>query len=100
MSADPLPGPGIEIRVAESDADLEAWRQVRLTVLPDERCLDVEEMRAMMTPETVYLIAHLDGELAGSGLRGSFQLRLCRTPSTGHAGRAAARRRDRAPARP
>ncbi len=24
----------------------------------------------MMTPETVYLIAHLDGELAGSGLGG------------------------------
>ena len=28
----------IEIRKAETDADLEAWRQVRIEVLPNERC--------------------------------------------------------------
>ena len=33
---------GIEIRVAETDADLEEWRQVRIAVLPDERCASVE----------------------------------------------------------
>lgn len=60
----------IELRVAESDEDLEAWRQVRLAVLPNERCLSVTEMRAMATPETLYLVAELDGALAGSGLAG------------------------------
>lgn len=58
------------IRSAETDADLEAWRQVRLAVLPDERALSVAEMRAMATDETLYLLAELDGELAGSGLSG------------------------------
>ena len=61
---------GTEIRVAESDADLEAWRRVRLAVLPNERALPVAEMRAMMTPETLHLLAELDGVLAGSGLAG------------------------------
>jgi RimJ/RimL family protein N-acetyltransferase len=58
---------GIDVRVAESDADLEAWRRVRLTVLPDERTRSIDEMRAMATDETVYLLAELDGQLAGSG---------------------------------
>jgi GNAT superfamily N-acetyltransferase len=58
------------IRRAESDADLEAWRRVRLAVLPNERALAVAEMRAMLDDETVYLLAELDGELAGSGLSG------------------------------
>ncbi len=61
---------GTEIRVAESDSDLEARRRVRLAVLPNERALPVDEMRAMKTPETLHVIAHLDGELAGSGLAG------------------------------
>lgn len=61
---------GIVVRVAESDADLEAWRRVRMAVLPNERALPVGEMRAMMTPETVYLLAEIDGEVAGSGLGG------------------------------
>ena len=61
---------GIELRVAESDDDLEAWRRVRMTVLPNERCLSVDEMRETATRETLYLVAELDGELAGSGLAG------------------------------
>ena len=60
----------IVIRDAQSDADLEEWRQVRIAVLPNERALPVAEMRAMATPETRYVIAELDGELAGSGLAG------------------------------
>jgi mycothiol synthase len=58
------------IRPAESEQDLEAWRRVRLAVLPNERALSVAEMRAMLDDETVYLLAELDGELAGSGLSG------------------------------
>jgi GNAT superfamily N-acetyltransferase len=60
----------IEIRVAETDADLEAWRQVRIAVVPYERCASVEWMRRSMTPERVYLLAEVDGVLAGSGLAG------------------------------
>jgi RimJ/RimL family protein N-acetyltransferase len=60
----------IVIRAAETDADLEAWRQVRIAVLPNERTLPVAEMRATATPETRCLIAELDGALAGSGLAG------------------------------
>jgi mycothiol synthase len=58
----------IELRVCESDVDLEGWRRVRMAVLPNERCSSVEEMRRTATPETLWLVAELDGELAGSGL--------------------------------
>jgi GNAT superfamily N-acetyltransferase len=61
---------GIEVREAQTDAELEAWRQVRIAVLPGERARSVAEMRAMATPETLYLIATLDGQIAGSGLAG------------------------------
>jgi GNAT superfamily N-acetyltransferase len=62
------------IRPAETDADLEAWRRVRLAVLPDERASSVEDMRAMASDETLYLLAAVDGRVAGSGLsdRSSF----------------------------
>lgn len=71
-------GTGIQLRVAESDEDLEAWRRIRLEILPNERAMTVEWMRDTMTPERVYLLAELDGELAGSGLGGRSDL--------GHAG--------------
>ena len=58
----------ISVRTAETDADLEAWRRVRLAVLPNERTASVEEMRRGQTPEDLLLIAKLDGELAGSGI--------------------------------
>jgi RimJ/RimL family protein N-acetyltransferase len=58
------------IRPAETAADLEAWRRVRLAVLPDERARSVEDMRAMASDETLYLLAELDGQLAGSGYGG------------------------------
>ncbi|MBG6136410.1 GNAT family N-acetyltransferase [Longispora fulva] len=48
--------------------DFEAWRQVRIAVLPYERCPSVEELRAVMVPERLMLLAEVDGELAGSGL--------------------------------
>jgi GNAT superfamily N-acetyltransferase len=60
----------VAVRDAETDEELEAWRQVRLAVLPNERARSVAEMRAMALPETRYLIAHVDGELVGSGLAG------------------------------
>lgn len=64
----------IELRRAETDADLELWRQVRIAVLPNERCETVDWMRRSMTPERIYLLAELDGVLAGSGLGGRSDL--------------------------
>jgi N-acetylglutamate synthase-like GNAT family acetyltransferase len=57
----------IELRRAESDADLESWRRVRAAVLPNERAASVEEMRRMETPDRVWLLAELEGEVVGSG---------------------------------
>ncbi len=64
----------VALRVAETDADLEAWRQVRIAVLPNERCESVEWMLRAMTPERLYVLAELDGVLAGSGLAGRSDL--------------------------
>jgi len=64
----------IAVRRAETDADLEAWRQVRIAVLPNERCGPVEEMRRKSTPESLFLLAELDGDVAGSGIAGPSDL--------------------------
>jgi RimJ/RimL family protein N-acetyltransferase len=61
---------GLVIRPATTDADLEAWRRVRLAVLPDERAQTVEEMRAAATDDPLHLLAEVDGEVVGSGLSG------------------------------
>lgn len=58
----------VEIRQALTDADYEAWRQVRLAVLPGEQALAVAQLRAQDAPVRLLLLAFLDGELAGSGL--------------------------------
>jgi mycothiol synthase len=60
----------IEIRPVESDEDIEAWRQVRIAVLPNERTSTVEEIRRAETPEQSMLLAEADGELVGSGTAG------------------------------
>lgn len=62
------------LRVAESDEDLEAWRRVRMEVMPNERVATIEWIRQSMTPERVYLVAELDGVVVGSGLGGRSDL--------------------------
>jgi mycothiol synthase len=57
----------IELRVPETDADYEAWRSVRIAVLPNERTDTVEEMRAR-PGERHLLVAYADGEVAGAGV--------------------------------
>ena len=57
----------IAIRRAETDADLEAWRQIRIAVLPNERTATVAEMRAAATPEQLLLVAEIDGRVVGAG---------------------------------
>ena len=59
---------GVLIRPVVSDADVEAWRQVRMAVVPHERCDTVEGLRAAMRPERLMVLAEVDGALAGSGL--------------------------------
>jgi GNAT superfamily N-acetyltransferase len=63
-------GATIELRPCESDAELEAWRSVRIAVVPYERTDSVEEIRRGAAPEQLMLLAYLDGELAGSGVAG------------------------------
>ena len=58
----------IVVRPAETDADLEAWIQVRRAVLPNESAGTLTELREREDPERLLLIAELDGGLAGSGL--------------------------------
>jgi GNAT superfamily N-acetyltransferase len=64
----------IQVRPAESDADLEAWRRVRIAVVPNERAQTVDEMREALTPAQLYLLAELDGRVAGSGVAGRSDL--------------------------
>ena len=55
------------IREAVTDADLEAWRQVRIALLPNERTDTAEQLRAAASPERLLLLAEIDGEVVGSG---------------------------------
>jgi GNAT superfamily N-acetyltransferase len=65
----------IRVRRAETDADREAWRQVRIAVVPPERTATVEEMRRTLAPEQLLLLAELDGEVVGAGIGGRSDLR-------------------------
>ncbi|GAA0593693.1 GNAT family N-acetyltransferase [Kribbella sandramycini] len=58
----------VEIRPVESDADYEAWRQVRIAALPYERCPSVAELRAQEAPGRLLVIAEADGQVVGHGL--------------------------------
>ena len=58
----------IVVRPAKTDADLEAWLQVRRAVLPNESAGTLTELRQREDPERLLLIAELDEGLAGSGL--------------------------------
>jgi mycothiol synthase len=60
----------MSLRVAESGADLDAWRQVFATVVPDERCPSVEDLVRSLAvrPDRTLLLAEADGAVVGSGL--------------------------------
>jgi mycothiol synthase len=60
----------IEVRRAESDADLGAWARVKRAVLPNESAWTVQDFRERTEPDTLVLIAELDGETVGAGLAG------------------------------
>jgi mycothiol synthase len=58
----------ITVRVARDDQDYAAWRQVRLAVVPNERVDSVADLRAQAGPRQEFLLAEVDGVLAGSGI--------------------------------
>jgi GNAT superfamily N-acetyltransferase len=58
----------MELSACETDDDYEAWRAVRITVEPGERCDTVDELRAQETPERLMLLARMDGVVVGSGV--------------------------------
>ena len=60
----------ISLRPVESDADAEAWLRVRRIVQPNESAGTVELVRERAGRGWLYLLAELDGVLAGSGAAG------------------------------
>jgi mycothiol synthase len=60
----------IVIRPVDTDEDYAAWRQVRIAVLPNERADSVESLREQAGPQRQFLLAEVDGEVAGSGIVG------------------------------
>jgi GNAT superfamily N-acetyltransferase len=58
----------MEISPCVTDEDYEAWRTVRMTVVPGERCDTVAELRAQDSPTRLLLLARADGTVVGSGM--------------------------------
>ena len=51
-----------------TDDDYEAFRQVRIAVVPGERCDTVAELRAQDSSNRLLLLASVDGTVVGSGM--------------------------------
>jgi mycothiol synthase len=60
----------IEVRTAETDADLEGWIRVKRAVVPNESSWTVQEFRERQEPHQLVVVAALDGEVVGAGLAG------------------------------
>ena len=58
----------MDISVCVADGDYEAWRQVRIAVVPGERCDTVAELRAQDSADRLLLLARIDGTVVGSGV--------------------------------
>jgi mycothiol synthase len=58
----------LEIITCATDEDYEAWRRVRIAVIPYERTQSVAEIRADEAPERLMVIAREDGVVVGSGM--------------------------------
>ena len=60
----------IEVRRAESDADLEGWIRVKRAVLPNESAWTVEDFKTRLPEDRTAFVAELDGQIVGAGLGG------------------------------
>lgn len=56
------------LRGCVTDDDFEAWRAIRIAVVPGERCGTVAELRAQGSPSRLMLLAVMDGTVVGSGM--------------------------------
>lgn len=59
---------GIAIRLAVTDADLEAWNDVRRIVVPNESVPTIELLRAEESADRLMLIAESGNQIVGSGV--------------------------------
>jgi mycothiol synthase len=57
----------MDIRIVETDADYDAWRRVRIAVMPYERAETVEELKQRATPDRLLILAERDGIVVGAG---------------------------------
>ncbi|MFL6077459.1 MAG: GNAT family N-acetyltransferase [Mycobacteriales bacterium] len=61
----------VTVRTAQSDADLEAWREVRIALMPYERADSVAEMRAKSKADQLRVLAEDEtGRVVGHGICG------------------------------
>ena len=60
----------MEIVPVETDAEYEAWRAVRIAVLPHERCATTEELRESRSEVRTMVLATMNGTVVGHGLAG------------------------------
>jgi GNAT superfamily N-acetyltransferase len=67
--------PDVDITVCFTDEDYEAWRQVRMAVVPEERCDTVAELREQDSTERLLMLAAIDGRIVGSGVAGTSEVR-------------------------
>ncbi len=58
----------MDISVCVADEEYEAWRQVRMAVVPGERCDTLAELRDQDSAERLLVLASVDGTVVGSGL--------------------------------
>ena len=58
----------MELTPCVTDEDYEAWRTVRMTVVPGERCDTVAELRDQDSPTRLLLLAKANGAVVGSGM--------------------------------
>jgi len=58
----------LDISTCTTDEDYEAWRRVRIAVVPYERTHSVAELREGDTPERLLVLARQDGVVVGSGM--------------------------------
>ena len=58
----------MHLSVCVTDEDYEAWRAVRIAVVPGERTLSVAELRATDSATRLLLLAVEDGTVVGSGI--------------------------------
>ncbi len=58
----------LDISTCTTDEDYEAWRRVRIAVIPYERTQSLAELREGDTPERLLVLAREDGVVVGHGL--------------------------------